>query len=307
MIPDVFIVGAPRCGTSSLHRYLDAHPQVYMSSPKEPHFFGSDLEMRSRPCATQEEYLALFDVAGEVRHAGEASVLYLYSHAAPGEILKLSPDARVVIMLRDPVDFIASLHAQNVFAAYEDIPDVGRAIEAEGDRREGRRIPPTCIPPITLQYTALARYAEHVARYREAFGPDRVQCILLEDLKAQPGRIFDGLRTFLALEGAWQPDLNVHNKRRRWRHPAAGRALVAAYTRAGLLGARLGWKPARFAVLGAAWALFGAPMKLNMTSAPPEPLSVELQRDLRARLREDVGRLGELLGRDLSSWSSRDA
>src|SRR2546429_216975 len=115
MIPTFFIVGAPRCGTSSLASYLDAHPRIFMSKPKEPHHFGRDLEIRVRPYASRESYLRLFEGV-DADHAGDASVLYLYSSTAPDEILALNPDARIIIMLRDPLEMIPSLHTRNLLA-----------------------------------------------------------------------------------------------------------------------------------------------------------------------------------------------
>jgi hypothetical protein len=147
MIPTFFIVGAPSCGTSSLGRYLDAHPRIFISKPKEPHHFGVDLELRPRPYAEREAYLKLFEGAGDVQHAGDGSVLYLYSRTAPAEILELNPAAKVIIMLRDLLEMVPSLHAHNLVLNYEDILDLAQALEAQADRRAGRRIPSTCVPP----------------------------------------------------------------------------------------------------------------------------------------------------------------
>src|SRR5437667_3513745 len=98
-IPTVFIVGAPRCGTTSLAAYLASHPQVFMSKAKEPHHFGSDLDVRWRPYADRRRYLQLFERARDGQQAGEASVFYLYSKTAAREIRQLSPSATIIIML----------------------------------------------------------------------------------------------------------------------------------------------------------------------------------------------------------------
>ena len=83
MIPTLFIAGAPRCGTSSLWAYLGAHPGIFMSKPKEPHHFGADLEIRSRPFADRQAYLKLFEAAGDVRHAGGRPPFSTCTRAAP--------------------------------------------------------------------------------------------------------------------------------------------------------------------------------------------------------------------------------
>ncbi len=101
-VPNFFIVGAPRCGTSSLFVYLSAHPDVFVCQPKEPHHFGADLDLRPRPFPDRDAYLRLFDGGSGARQLGEASVLYLYSRTAPCEIRALSPDARAIVPQEDP-------------------------------------------------------------------------------------------------------------------------------------------------------------------------------------------------------------
>jgi hypothetical protein len=306
MIPTFFIAGAPRCGTSSLAAYLDVHPRVFMSKPKEPHHFGADLEIRSR-IAERQAYLKLFEGAGDVQHAGEGSVLYMYSRSAPAEILDLSPAARVVIMLRDPLEMVPSLHAHNLLLNYEDLTDLGQALEAQADRRAGRRVPATCIPPLALQYVHLARFSEPVHRYREAFGPDRVRCILFDDLRREPEKVYAETLAFLGLPQTPPPELKVHNRGQRWRSQRAARLLLPAYARAVGVASRV---PTRLLQKSALWTvvgLFYPPLRLNLGAAPPPRLSRELRSALREQLRDDVERLSDLLARDLSAWLKVDA
>src|SRR5215471_2980035 len=98
--PDFFIVGAPKCGTTAIFDYLAQHPEVFLA-PKELHFFGSDLNYPTRK-VNEVEYLKWFESAKEERRVGEASVWYFYSQLAPQEIKQFSPDARIIISLRNP-------------------------------------------------------------------------------------------------------------------------------------------------------------------------------------------------------------
>ena len=139
MKPNFFIVGAPKCGTSALYEYLGAHPEIFMSPYKEPHFFGSDLQQRWRP--TKSQYFSCFAKARDEKRVGEASVHYLYSKCAAAEIKEFCPEARIIIMLRDPVEMLYSLHSQSIFSGNEVINDFEEALEAEADRKLGRRIP----------------------------------------------------------------------------------------------------------------------------------------------------------------------
>jgi hypothetical protein len=169
--PNFFIVGAPRSGTTAMYEYLRQHPDVFMPYRKEPVYFGSDLTKRP-PFLDEAGYLKLFGPGKGRSRLGEATVWYLYSETAAAEIKAFDPDARIIIMLRDPVEMIYSLHSHWLFTGNEDIEDFGQALEAEEDRRQGRRLPDDARRPEGLQYRACARYTSHVARYLLTFGPD---------------------------------------------------------------------------------------------------------------------------------------
>src|SRR5665213_3487944 len=148
--PDFFIIGAPKCGTTALYHYLSEHPEVHMSSPKEPHFFSRDLPL-SRIVRTAEEYAALFSEAPTDAVTGEGSTWYLFSEVAVPEILSLRPDARFVVILRNPVHAVQSLHAQLFIGSSEDLFDFESAWRAQEDRAHGNRLPAKVLDPIRLQ------------------------------------------------------------------------------------------------------------------------------------------------------------
>ena len=107
--PDTFVIGAPRCGTSAMHAYLGQHPQVYMSSRKEPLFFAPDLRgLPGDRIGDTHAYLALFEDATDQRRVGEASPYYLYSAHASDAIRRQCPDPRIIVMLRNPADMMYS-------------------------------------------------------------------------------------------------------------------------------------------------------------------------------------------------------
>jgi hypothetical protein len=302
IVPTVFIVGAPRCGTSSLNRYLAAHPKLFMAAEKEPHHFGADLGLRRKPYGDRKRYLEIFEAAGPDRQGGEASVLYLYSRDAPREILELSPSARIVIMLRDPFEMIPSLHEHNRLLLYEDIPDLDAALDAEADRREGRRIPRHCIPPLALQYTALGRYTDHVRRYQDAFGPERVKVILFDDFKADAARVHRETLEFLGLEPIALPEYKTVNSALGWRSQRVASVffpLLLSGTSAGLALPR---GILRNGVILAALAVCYLPLKMNARTIRVPPPSAYAKDRIRRAVTDDVDRLGTLLGRDLSSW-----
>src|SRR4249920_1791560 len=120
--PNLFIVGAPKCGTTSLHQYLSQHPQVFMSRLKEPHYFARDIENRSTWCARSfEEYLRHFEDARDHVIVGESSTWYLYSHVAAQAIKECIHDVFIIAMIRNPIDAMYSLHGQFLWTGNEDI------------------------------------------------------------------------------------------------------------------------------------------------------------------------------------------
>ena len=134
--PNFFFVGHPRSGTGTLDGYLSAHPDIFMAA-KELHFFGSDLGFNV-PTRSMDNYLSYFKHADAYQRVGESSTWYLASQQAAAEIHAFAPDAKIIISLRNPVDWIYSLHSHQVYAAYEDIPDFSAALHAS---HAGRRAP----------------------------------------------------------------------------------------------------------------------------------------------------------------------
>mgnify|MGYP006274071187 FL=1 len=117
-IPDFFIIGAPKCGTTALFKYLEDNPDIFLPPVKEPDFFATDMNM-ANDIKTAEEYTALFDKASSKLKTGEASVWYLYSKQAVSEIIRLKPDAKFIAMVRNPVEMFQSLHAQALYTQFE--------------------------------------------------------------------------------------------------------------------------------------------------------------------------------------------
>ena len=179
--PNLFLVGAPRCGTTSLFTYLAAHPEIFGPSEKEPHYYDRDL--LGPGGMSEDEYAALFAGSEAERWRLDASALYLYSPGAPAAIARDAPGAHVVVSLRDPVELVASWHKLLAASGAETILDLVAAIDAEPERREGRRVPPN-VSPALLLYSEIGGFAKHVARWREAFGEDRVHVVRLETLGA---------------------------------------------------------------------------------------------------------------------------
>jgi len=291
--PNFFIVGAPRCGTTAMYEFLRSQPDVFMPYRKEPVFFGSDLKKR-QPYLDESAYLGLFDQAGGARAIGAATVWYLYSETATNEIRQFADDARIVIMLRNPIDMIHSLHKHWVFSANEDISDFGEAVAAEADRRGGRRLPPETEQPIALQYRWCGQYAAHVRRYLEVFGPERVLIIIYDDLETDAQRVGRRTLEFLGVDADYRAPFDTVNQSKRARSPRLQRL---AHSRGFLsIASRLPPRLFHFVWRGL--------QRINMRSEGRPPIDPALRRQLAAEFAPDVEELSHLLGRDLTHWTA---
>ncbi|HEX5852072.1 MAG TPA: sulfotransferase [Solirubrobacteraceae bacterium] len=189
-VPDFFLVGHPKCGTTALYEMLRRHPRIFMPALKEPRFFASDMRQRFQPSrsgalpSTLESYLALFADAPPEQRAGEASPSYLASHTAAGLIAQVQPNARIVAILREPASFLRSLHLQLLRSHVETKKDLRRAISLEDARREGRGIPRRSHRPAALQYSDHVRYVEQLRRYHAVFPRERVLVLIYDDFRA---------------------------------------------------------------------------------------------------------------------------
>jgi hypothetical protein len=205
-IPDFYIVGHPKCGTTALYEMLRDHPQIFMPELKEPWFFASDMRPRFQPprsappFETIEEYRALFTDAEAGQRIGEASSAYLLSRTAAAQIAQARPDARIIAILREPASFLRSLHIQLLRTHVEGERSFRRAIELEPERRAGKKIPRRSHRPQLLMYSDHVRYVEQLRRYHEQFGPDQVQVLIYDDFRADNEQTVRTVRRFLGVD-----------------------------------------------------------------------------------------------------------
>jgi hypothetical protein len=294
--PDFFIVGAPKCGTTALSEYLRGHSAVFVSTPKEPHYFCEDFDYYYRPGERSlEHYLRLFDDAGPGHAAvGEASVWYLYSERAVPAILEFAPSARIVAMVRDPVEMVPSLHSQMRYAMDEDVDDVETAWRLQDARAEGRSIPPTCRVPEFLQYRRACALGWQIQRLMATVPPEQLRVIVLDDLRRDARAVYLDTLGFLGVPDDGRTDFPRVNANKVHR---AGRL------------ARLTQRPPRALVRAAEGVkrvtgrerlgvLQRVRERNRSVEARSEP-SPEFLAELREFFADDVALLERLLDRDL--------
>ena len=293
--PDFYIVGAPKSGTTSLYEHLAGHASVFMPARKELRYFGNDLDVRHRRTFSREEFLAEYADAPDDAALGNAYVWYLFSASAAAEIHQVRPDARIVVMLRDPVDALYSLHSEFVYDGNEDLADFADALDAEPDRCAGRRVPAEAHFPQGLCYRQTVRYAEQLERYLDRFGRDQVHVILFDSFVADPADTYARLLDFLQLPDDARGAFPNRNPNKRSRSALMRRVLAAPP------------EPMRRAVRAilprrARGELYRRAVSLNTREEPRTSMPASLRSALRAELEPEVARLEELIGRQLPAW-----
>lgn len=310
ILPNFFIVGAAKAGTTSLWSYLSQHPDVYMPQyVKEPSYFTwSDEELifsyrdwhgAELPCfRSWNAYLQLFENAGSAKAIGEASPSYLPHPSAPIKIKQKIGPTKIVIILRNPVDRAYSLYNYNRMRSVEKLPTFREAIAAElGCTR----------PYYSIQYLGVGLYSNPVSRYLQTFGRDKVKVLLFDDLKRDPYSVMRELFSFLEIDEDFRPEISISNKTLS-PHPL----LNLLYSLKGDNGAF--GRMARFAhqklsvseyYLRFKATIFDSTRTVAQTigAGTPEPLPIGDRVALTRYFTEDIDRLSRLIDRDLSRWS----
>lgn len=295
-MPNFLIIGAAKSGTTSLYYYLKQHPQIYMSPKKELRFFAlegtrpdfrgpNDEEANRDAVTTIGEYRKYFEGAGDEKALGEASPFYLSSPEAPASIRRHVPEAKLIAVLRHPAERAHSSFMHMVRDGYEPLEDFAAALRDE-DRRAAAGW------SHIWQYKRRGFYAAQLARYFELFDASQFRIYLYEDFCADPRRLLRDIFRFLEVDEDFAPDISLrHNvsgvaKNRALQNFLVGRGRIKSLAEMLV--------PERVRLRAGA-----AVREANVARRRLDPaLRAELVEDYR----EDILRLQELIGRDLSHW-----
>lgn len=293
--PNFFIIGAPKCGTTSLAMWLSEHPNIYMSPIKEPHYFSSDLRIDP---LTQDRhiYYKLFQRAGnEHKAVGEASANYLFSKVAVPRIEAELPNSKYIVMLRNPVEMAYALHEQQIYNGIEHIKDFAEAWRLSEERARGRYVSQRCSEPLLLAYHLQCRLGELMQRLLNTVPRERVLILLLDDLKENPRREYLRVLNFLGVPDDGRQDFPVYNpaKERRWIW--LHQAVMIAARASSVVKRRVLRTPRGIGLLQAL-------DRWNVVFRPRKSLDPEIRAELTKYFRKDIELLSELIGRDLSGW-----
>jgi hypothetical protein len=304
-IPDFFIVGHGKSGTSALYRMLRRHPQIFMPDLKEPEFFSRELTIEStspRGPQTLAEYLALFEPAGPDQCAGEATPSYLRSHKAAKRIAEIQPAARIIAILREPASLVRSLHQQvrqtqrGVEWDLRKAIALGDAVLADGFTPGGG------VPPVPI-YSERIRYVEQLRRYHDVFPPEQILVLIYDDYRNDNDATVRQVFRFLDVDDTQEVKQIEANTTVGVRSERLGTAMHSV---------SMGKTPASRTLQKAAKAItpkglrrrvLQAARQRNARDTRPatdEPATDEsLMEELRRRYRDEVVAVSEFLGRDL--------
>lgn len=300
-LPNFFIVGAARCGTTSLNRYLSQHPEIFITPKKETHFFAcglfpssfkgpGDERLNERVITDEAQYAQLFASVKGAKAVGEASVFYLCYPGTAEQIAHAVPNAKIIILLREPVE--------RAYSAYTFLFGRETVEFAEGLRREEERKQADFEP--MWWYKEAGLYYHQVKHYLDIFGAEQVKVVLYDDLCANPEQTLRAIFSFLGVK----EDVAINTSVR--------------YNPAGVPKSR------RLYLLLDHFIYHPSPLEKRIKSLVPhhlrltwaskaigmftrsDSMDTRLYTQLKASFEEDVSKLEDLLQRDLRHWHHRE-
>jgi hypothetical protein len=298
-MPDFLVIGAPKAGTTALHAALARHPGLYMSAIKEPKFFLTDgpPPVRGGPGDVltyrehvwrRADYEALFDPAPDGTLRGESTPLYLYDRAAMRRIRQALPDARLIVIVRDPVERAHSNWTHLWSAGLEPVGDFVRACG-----EEERRIAAGWA--FFWHYIGLGRYGEQLEHLHTLFPAEQVLVLRYRLLVDEPGQTLDRICGFLGVKQGVITEIPRENVTAHPESTLAHRAVSLAL-RAGSAAGRL--------IPGLTAATLTGPLErfLQRNSRERQPLSWEQRQELIPLFETDIKLLGDVTGEDFTDW-----
>jgi hypothetical protein len=303
-MPNFFIVGAQKAGTTSLYHYLNQHPQVYMSPIKEPFFFDHELDSkgevvrrefrghRQPPRFTNiEEYSTLFEGARGEKAIGEATPLYIYAPGTAERIESYVPGAKSIALLRNPADRAYSAFLYAVRMGVEPRKRFAQALREEPLRmRSGWHY--------VFHYRSRGLYYQQLKRYYEVLGRERLGVWLYEDMREDPASVAQSVFRFLEVDDTFTPDTSSRYNPAGVPASRSARAAIRATNRAVWVLRKV--LPPTSRILPLAFKMRRVVQSRVLTEPPP--IDPELREELVEGYKEDILRLQELIGRDLSMW-----
>ncbi|MCW4153900.1 ATP-binding protein [Halomonas sp. 18H] len=289
-MPDFMIIGAPKCGTTSLAAWLAEHEKIYMCKPKEPYYFSTDI-VSQRAAKSDSDYCSLFDGAGMNQVLGEASTTYLRSHVAIPEIIKRRSTTKFIVCLRNPIEMMPSVHMQLYQGGREPISDPAEAWRLQESRRQGKQLPAGCIEPADLDYSSVCALGHQVERLLIHVPRSSVHFVFSDEMRAEPGKIYRDVLHHIGVSDDGRESFENLNTRKAPKSAVLSQALAHASNLRGLLG------------LSGSFGMGGLIARINQRPAGNiKELDSNFFETLKSYFSNDIKKLSCHTGRDLSEW-----
>jgi hypothetical protein len=296
MIPNLFIVGAPKCGTTAWYHYLRRHPDIFFPELKEPNYFALDFP-RVRAVTDIEAYLALFGLGESRKIVGDASATYLYSEEAAAAIHRHNPDAKIIIFVRDQAQYLPSWHSQLLYNGTENIADFETAWRQSG-RREGANLPPFFREKKFLDYKSIGTFSPQIERYRALFRDDQIRIFHFDDWTADVRQTYLQILSFLGVEDDGFDAFPVVNEAKHHRN-----SHLVSWLRRPPAPVRTGVSLLKKLLGRSSLGIADRIVRLNTKPGMAKPISEALAQEIRDFYNEDNARLDSYLGREVQSGS----
>ncbi|HVZ80649.1 MAG TPA: sulfotransferase [bacterium] len=288
--PNFFIVGAPKCGTTALSEYLRNHPNVFMSSPKEPYYFDFDLKKKVQ--MEEKTYLKLFSNVNKNIHTaiGEASTTYLYSKVAVKAILEFNPESKFIVMVRNPIELVQSLHSQHLYAGGETILDFVEAWDLQEERQDLSKF---VFETKRFQYAEWGLLGKQLEYMLGNVNARKVMVIVFDDFQNRTKEIYEDVLRFLEVPLDGRIEFSIINENRSISNVHLQRVFARLIDFKLYMHAKFGTP--EFGLLNKFSFLYAKKNKRKK-------ISLDVEEKLKAYYFEDVKLLSKILGRDLTAW-----
>jgi len=292
MKPKLFILGAPKCGTTSLAAHLQQHREIQFSNPKEPGYFSKDITLKSCNIKSEIEYLNFCFDQGDKDSSifSEGSTTYFYSENAVTRIEKFSPNSKYIVMLRNPVDLVISHYYQQLKIGYENIPNFSQAWAIQGERKKGRQIPLTCEIPFNLQYSEIGLLGKYLENIYRQVSRDRVKVIFFDDFILDAEKCYKDALLFLGLSEDKAIQFSVKNK--GMKPKSIQISIFVRYL--SIIRVKLG--------LNNFFGIGNVIRKANGTNIDKHLISRGLKNEMMQLYKNDIDKLSYLTNRNLDHW-----
>jgi hypothetical protein len=274
---------------------------------REPNFFNTDFSSELRKFTNKQEYLrkCFADSESDTTYVAEKTVWYLYSKQAVANIHQFNPEAKCIVMVRNPITLMQSLYKKLFEIQQETVDTFRQAWKLQDKRRAGKRVPPSCPDSRLLLYREVGRLGKQLQRVEQVLPSSQYKVILFDDFTADTQKTYNEVLSWLDLSSRSLADTGPINGKRSVRSPGLQYALRQASQ--SLYRPVSGVSEAVKDTLGIKrWNLMYGLSQLNTRPSSEDTISDELFADLVSSFRSDIQAVEEITGRNLSHWTKRE-